>query len=164
MSEPTKINDSNFISELIEKYTNTLIRISTSYMKNMSDAQDVTQDAFLQLIRKNPSFVSDSHEKAWLIRVTINLCKNRLKTAWFRKTLPLCEAGFNFTEEESEVMGAVMELPVKYRSIIHLFYYEDYSIAEIAAILSKKESTIGSQLHRARNLLKLKLKEGFCDE
>lgn len=164
MAESLRTTDFNFITEAIGKYSDTLIRISYSYMRNMSDAEDMTQDAFLQLIRKKPSFENDSHEKAWLIRVTINLCKNRLKTAWFRKTLPLCEVGFDFTEKESEVMSAVLELPAKYRNIIHLFYFEEYRINEIAAILGQKESTIGSQLHRARRLLKPKLKEGFGDE
>ncbi len=152
------------IMESIEKYTDMLIRVSYSYMKNMSDAEDVTQDAFLKLIKKRPSFENASHEKAWLLRVAINLCKNRLKTAWIRKTVPLSEANFNFTQKENEVLSAVLELPIKYCSIIHLFYFEGYSMAEIAAILGKKESTIGSQLHRARKQLKTKLKEDFDDE
>ncbi|HEY5584136.1 MAG TPA: sigma-70 family RNA polymerase sigma factor [Ruminiclostridium sp.] len=164
MTESLRTTDSNFIMEAIEKYSDTLIRISYSYMRNMSDAEDMTQDAFLQLIKKKPSFENDLHEKAWLIRVTINLCKNRLKTAWFRKTLPLGEARFDFTEKESEVMSAVFELPTKYRNIIHLFYFEEYRISEIATILGQKESTIGSQLHRARKMLKPKLKEDFDDE
>lgn len=164
MSEPIQTAHAKAASEAIARYADTLVRVSFTYMKNMSDAEDVTQDVFLQLIRKNPSFESQSHEKAWLIRVAINVCKNRLKTAWFRKTLPLCEAQFNFTEAESEVMSAVMELPVKYRSVIHLFYFEEYSIEEMAGILGIKEATIGSQLHRARKLLKSKLKEGFDHE
>lgn len=126
------------IIRVVEKYSDTLIRISFSYMKNMSDAEDLVQDVFLKLMQKKPSFENDEHEKAWLIRVTINLCKNRLKTTWFRKTVPLNEHIFNFTPKENEVMSAVLELPAKFRSITLLFYFEEYSIADIAAILGKK--------------------------
>jgi RNA polymerase sigma-70 factor (ECF subfamily) len=154
----------NFISTAIEKYSSMLLRLCFSYMKNMSDAEDLTQDVFLKLLHKKPPFENHEHEKAWLIKVAINLCKNRLKTAWFRKTVPLDENLSGFTPEESEVLGAVLELPLKYRSIIHLFYYEEYSIAEISEILDLKESTVGSQLHRARKLLESKLRGDFDGE
>lgn len=162
MNKSLYTND--FVIKVIEKYSDMLIRVSFSYLKNMSDAEDVTQEVFLKLIKNPPSFESEVHEKAWLIRVAINLCKNRLRTPWFRKTLPLCETTYDFTTKENEVISAVLELKVKYRSIILLFYFEGYSIAEIAGILGQKESTIGSQLHRARKLLKSKLKEDFDDE
>lgn len=162
MNESLRTND--LITEAIEKHSDTLIRVSFAYMKNMSDAEDMAHDAFLKLIEKKPSFESAEHEKAWLIRVTINLCKNRLKTAWFRKTIPFDDVSCDFTAKESEVMGAVLELPAKYRSIILLYYFEGYSIREIAGILSQKESTTGSHLHRARKLLKLILKEDFDGE
>lgn len=153
-----------YIGEIIEKYSNMLIRVCFTYMKNINDAEDLAHDAFLKLIEKRPSFESEEHEKAWLIRVSINLCKNRLKTSWFRKREPLHEGAYNFTPMESEVMSSVLELPAKYRSIILLYYFEEYSITEVAEILGKKKSTIGSQLHRARKLLKSKLKEDFDDE
>lgn len=154
----------NHITAIIEKYSDTLIRVCFTYMKNMSDAEDITQDVLIKLIEKKPVFESNDHEKAWLIRVAINLSKNRLRTAWFRKTQPLKEEVYDFTPEESEVMESVLELPIKYRSIILLFYFEGYKIQEIASILGEKESTIGSQLHRARQLLKSKLKEDFGNE
>jgi RNA polymerase sigma-70 factor, ECF subfamily len=162
MEESSHTRD--YIRGVIDRYSDTLIRVSFSYMKNMSDAEDLTQEAFVKLIEKKPVFQSQDHEKAWLIRVTINLCKNRLKTVWFRKTLPLEEGSYNFTPKESEVMEAVLELPAKYRSIILLFYFEEYKITEIAEIVGQKEATISSQLHRARKLLKLKLKEDFDGE
>jgi RNA polymerase sigma-70 factor (ECF subfamily) len=149
---------------MIDRHADILIRICFTYMKNMSDAEDLAQDTFLKVIEKKPVFENFEHEKAWLIRVAINLCKNRLRTVWFKRTSPLDENACNFTQEESEVMGAVLELPAKYRSIILLFYFEEYSIKEIAGILRKNESTIGSQLHRARKLLKSKLMEDFDDE
>ena len=130
-------------------------------MKNKSDAEDITQDVFLKLLEKPKVFENKEHEKAWLIRVTINLCKDRLKMSWFRKTVRLEENHYSTTQENSEILSAVMELPIKYRSIILLFYYENYAIADIAKIIGTKEGTVGSQLHRARRLLKTKLKEDF---
>jgi RNA polymerase sigma-70 factor, ECF subfamily len=162
MEESLRTDD--FIIEVIEKYSDTLLRVCFSYMKNMNDAEDLTQDVFIKLMEKKPSFQSGEHEKAWLIRVAINLCKNRLKTAWFRKTLPLDEIAYNFTPKENTVVNAVLKLPAKFRGIILLYYFEGYNIAEIAGILGQKESTIGSHLHRARKLLKTNLKEDFDDE
>jgi RNA polymerase sigma-70 factor (ECF subfamily) len=130
-------------------------------MKNKSDAEDITQEIFLKLIEKPRTFESSEHEKAWLIRVAVNLCKDRLKMSWFRKTVKLDECIYGTTPEKREILYAVMKLPVKYRSIIFMFYYENYSIKEIAEIMGIKEGTVGSRLHRARNLLKNKLKEDF---
>lgn len=154
----------NYFENLVDKYSDMLIRISYSHLKNMSDAEDVTQETFIRLMEKGTSFESVEHEKMWLIRVAINLCKDKLKSAWFRKTAPLEDTIPGITEEDSSIIEAVMSLPLKYRTVILLFYYEDYSIAQIAAIINIKESTIGSQLSRARNLLKSKLKEDFLYE
>jgi RNA polymerase sigma-70 factor (ECF subfamily) len=162
MSESLRTGDS--FTSAVDKYSDTLIRISYTYLKNMSDSEDLVQEVFLKLFEKMPSFESREHEKAWLIRVTVNLCKNRLKTAWFRKTVPLDEEALGFTPEESSVMSTVLGLPSKYRSVVLLYYFEGYSIAEIADILGQKESTTGSQLDRARKLLKSKFKEDFDGE
>ncbi len=149
------------IAEIVEKYSDLLLRVAFTYMKNISDAEDMVQEVFLKLVHDYPSFDNNEHEKAWLIRVTINLCKNRLKSAWFRKTEPIYETALSFSDEEKFVMDAVMELPSKYRSVILLYYHEGYSIKEISNILEIKESTISSQLQRARTQLKSKLKEDF---
>lgn len=162
MGESLRTDD--FIIRVIEKHTDTIIRICFSYMKNINDAEDLTQEVFVKLMEKGPLFESDEHEKAWIIRVAINLCKNRLKTAWFRKTVSLDEVNFNFTSKENEVLSAVHKLPEKYRVVILLYYFEGYSISEIASILGERESTIGSKLFRARKLLKASLKEDFDNE
>jgi len=153
-----------FIKRIVEKYSDTLIRVCFSYMKNMNDAEDLAQEVFIKFMEKKPSFEDNEHEKAWLIRVAINMSKNRLKTAWFRKTVPLDELTYDFTPKESTVMNAVLELPSKYKGVILLYYFEGYSIAEIAGIFGEKESTIGSQLSRARKLLKSSLGEDFENE
>jgi len=143
-----------------------LIRITFIQMKNMSDAEDVSQDVFLKLIEKPRHFESEEHEKAWLIRVAINLCKDRKKTAWLRnnKTLLLQGSICIISEEKNDILEAIMDLPSKYRSIILLFYYERYSIKEISNLVGVRESTVCSQLRRARELLKIKLKGDFDDE
>jgi RNA polymerase sigma-70 factor (ECF subfamily) len=149
------------IADIVEKYSDLLLRVAFTYMKNISDAEDMVQEVFLKLVKNYPSFESDEHKKAWLIRVTINLCKNRLKSAWFRKTEPIYDTTLSFSDEEKFVMDAVLELPSKYRSVILLYYHEGYSIREISNILNIKESTISTQLQRARSQLKSKLKEDF---
>ena len=155
-----------YIEKIIDKYSDMLIRITFIQMKNMSDAEDVSQDVFLKLIEKPRHFESEEHEKAWLIRVAINLCKDRKKTAWLRKNkaMLLQDNICNITEEKSDILEAIMDLPTKYRSIVLLFYYEGYSIKEISNLVDVKESTVASQLHRARELLKTKLKGDFDDE
>jgi len=153
-----------YIPYLIETYSDMLIRISFSYMKNLSDAEDITQEVFIKLLEKKPSFENVEHEKAWLIRVAINLSKDKLKSAYFKNTAPLDGDFIDITKEDNEIIESVLTLPLKYRSIVLLYYYEDYSISEVATILSLKESTVGSQLSRARKLLKPILKEDFIYE
>lgn len=151
----------NYIHYLIDKYADMLIRISYSYMKNMSDAEDVTQDVFIRFLEKRPDFENVNHEKAWLLRIAINLCKDKLKSAYFKNTEPLEGDFIDTTKQDNEIIQAVLTLPLKYRSIVLLYYYEDYSISEISSILNIKESTVGSQLSRGRKLLKSILKEDF---
>jgi RNA polymerase sigma-70 factor (ECF subfamily) len=154
----------NYIENLVDTYSDMILRICYSHMKNMSDAEDITQEVFIKLMEKQPAFESAEHEKLWLIRVAINLCKDKLKSAWFRKTAPLEDTLPGVTKEDSTIIEAVLSLPLKYRTVILLFYFEDYSIAQIASIINTKESTVGSQLSRARNLLKSILKEDFIYE
>ena len=151
----------NYIHYLIEKYSDMLIRITYSYMKNLSDAEDITQDVFIKLLEKKPTFENEEHEKAWLIRVSINQSKDKLKSSHYKKTEPLEDNLVHVTKEDNGVIQAVLNLPVKYKSIVLLYYYEGYSIAEVANILSLKETTVGSQLSRARKKLKSILKEDF---
>ena len=151
----------NYIHYLIEKYSDMLIRISYSYMKNLSDAEDITQDVFIKFLEKGPEFENTEHEKAWLLRIAINLSKDKLKSAYFKNTAPLEGDFIDANQKDDEIIQAVLSLPLKYRSIVLLYYYEDYSISEISNILNIKESTIGSQLSRGRKLLKSILKEDF---
>ena len=146
--------------ELIDEYSNMLLKLAFTYLKNTYDAEDVVQDVFLKLFEKNPKFDNKEHAKFWLIRVTINKCKNILKSSWFKKTTALDENLSYIPKEEIGIIDEVLKLPPKYKAVIHLYYYEDYSIEQIAKILSRKPSTIGTQLERGRALLKKSIQGG----
>ena len=155
-------------AEIIQKQTqlalglhrNTILRLAISYLRNHDDAEDVLQDTFLQLLRAAPVFESLEHQKAWLLRVAINLCKNRLKYNKRRNWEALSDAvEQQMTEDLSFVWEAVDKLPKQYREVVHLFYQKDLSTKLIAQLLNKKESTIRSLLHRARIQLKTQLNE-----
>lgn len=150
-----------YIQVILGKYSTLLIKLAFSYVKNMADAEDICQDVFISLIKRGRCFESTEHEKAWLLRVTINKCKNRLKSSWNKLHVPLEEDIGYLPEEYSEVLVTVLSLPLKYRTVIHLYYYENYSIIEIAKLLGKNPSTIGTMLSRGRNILKTKLIGGL---
>ena len=133
-----------------------------SYLHNLSDAEEILQDTLIQFMKSAPIFTSESHRKAWLLRVAGNLSKNRISYNAIRQTDELKE---ELVQEEREdlsfVWDAVKDLPVKYREVIHLFYYEGYSTAQIAQVLEKNETTVRSLLSRGRKQLKQVLKEAY---
>ena len=149
---------------LMEKYKDHLFAAAFNICKNAADADDVVQDTFLQYHTTDKQFESEQHIRAWLIRVAINKAKNINMSFWRRSGMPLEEyiETLTFETPEAETLfEEVMKLPEKYRIVIHLFYYEELSIAEIAEVLKKKQNTIKSQLARGRELLKEKLKGEF---
>ena len=153
--------------EMIDKYSYMVYRLAYSLVKNKYDAEDIHQEVFVRYLCKRPAFANAEHEKAWFLRVTANLCKNFWKTAWHRKMLRLED--FDYEEKaadrepESEIILSVRQLPQRYRLVIHLFYYEELSVGEIAGILKRKESTVRTQLVRARRQLAEILKEADID-
>lgn len=150
-----------YIHYILDNYSTMLIKLAFTYVKNISDAEDIVQDIFVSLMKRGKGFDNEEHEKAWLIRVTINKCKNHLKSSWNRLKVPLEENIGYQQEEQSEVLSVVLDLPDKYRTVIHLYYYENYSINEIAELMMRRPATIGTWLSRGRNLLKSKLEGGF---
>ena len=133
-------------------------------MKNKSDAEDVFQEVFLRLVQHQDKISDEEHLKAWLIRVTLNCCKKQFDSAWRRKTVSMeeqKEAGYEEEYEENVIYKEVQNLPEKYRTVIHLFYFEEYSVKEIGEITGQKESAVKTQLSRARGILKEKLKGEF---
>ena len=143
-------------SQAFEKHSDMVYRLAVARVKNKYDADDILQEVFLRFIKVKDKVENDEHLKALLIRITINCSKSLLTSSWFKRTEPLSEA-LSVTDEYSDTLDAVLRLPQKYRTVIHLHYYMGYSVDEIAAILKSKPSTVKSQLHRARKLLKIDL-------
>lgn len=144
----------------VERWGDLVWRLALARTANVSDAEDVFQEVFLRYFRHEDRFGSDEHRKAWLIRCTVNRAKSLLASPWRRRTVPLETAAQVGVEDEyREVYSAVLSLPAKYRTVIHLFYFEGLSVAEIAAALGCAEGTVKSQLSRGRALLREALKE-----
>ena len=149
-----------------QKYYMACYRAAFTLVKNHADAEDVAQETLLRLLVYQPQFAGEQHEKAWMIRTAINLAKDLLKSKWKKstvrmETVPDTErAYFQVPSIESDdTLFAVLELPKRYRSCLYLFYYEDYSIREIAEILEEPENTVKTNLRRGREALKKKLNE-----
>lgn len=140
--------------ELVCRYENMLYRVALSHTGVKEDAEDMVQETFLRWLSARPEFENEEHEKAWLLRVIINLCANLVKKKGNRGTAELLDIYPAEDPEQAELMDTVMRLPPNYRDAIYLFYYEGYSTAEIAGIMDQKESTVRSYLHRARKQLK----------
>ena len=148
--------------ELLGQYGNSILRFAYSYMHNMEDAEEILQETMLQFLRKRPHFENETHAKAWLLRVAGNRSKNKIAYIRTRAADPLREELVAEQREDlSFVWEAVKALPIRYREVIHLFYCEGYSTAEIAMILHRKESTVRSHLSRGRERLKGILKEEY---
>ena len=150
-----------------EKYRDNIYAIAFNFFKNSSDADDVVQDVLLKLYRTERTFESDEHVRNWLLRVAVNQCKKISISSWFRKNMPLEEYAESLqyeTPEESDLFFAVMALPKKYRAIVHLYYYEDYSTREIAEMLRLKEPTVRTRLLRARKTLKERVSDVWNEE
>ena len=152
------------MKQIIDEYADMVYRIALTRCRCIENAEDIFQEVFMRFSIKSPKFESKEHEKAWLIRVTINLTKNVRESAWNRKVVRLDESIVFNTKEENDVYSTVCELPQNYRTVIYLFYYEGYKVKEISNILNKNEGTIKTWLFRAREILKEKLEGGFDNE
>ncbi len=153
--------------EVIEKYKQNLFAAAFSVCRSREDAEDAVQDTFIRYHTCVKDFAGEEHIRAWLIRVAVNRAKDIARSRRIRNTVPLEEytAAIPFeSREESDLFAAVMKLDKKYRTVIHLFYYEDYKIGEIAEILGKSQGTIKSLLSRARQQLKAMLKEEWNND
>lgn len=155
------------VEQAFRTYADRVFAAAFSVCRNRADADDVTQDVFVKYQTVGQDYADEDHLRAWLLRVAINRARD-LKTAFrYRNTVPWEEymEGLEFPEPaDGDVFRAVMELPEKYRVPVHLFYYEDYPVKEIAALLGRGEGTVKSQLSRGRKLLKSKLAEEWNDD
>lgn len=161
------------LQQKIGQYADMLYKLAFSQMKNHQDAEDVVQEVLYQYIKNHKRLESEEHERAWLIRVTLNACRKIWRSAWYKHTVlflsPQEEASKDnmmdevliCREKEEEILKAVMNLPRKYREVIHLFYFENMSINAISEVTGRKINTITSQLTRGRDMLQKMLKESY---
>lgn len=182
--------DGRAYTDAVRAYADIVYRTALSYTKARQDAEDVTQTVFVKLLEAEEEFADEEHVRRWLIRVTVNECKNLWKSFW-RRNVGLFEQADTETQEpydwkgytrsgarrgmppeeplfddssQSALYEAVMALSKDYRIVVHLFYYEDYSTAEIAKLLHIREQTVRTRLVRARKKLKQRLEEAWQDE
>ncbi len=146
------------LETVMERYGNMVYRLAYAQTRSKIDADDLYQEVFLRYLQKAPRFESAEHQRAWLLRVTANCAKKHHSSAWNRHTVPLEDKYVYSDPEASELDAALEALPPKYRAVIHLFYYEGCSAAEMARMLNVRESTLRTQLTRARRLLAQQLK------
>lgn len=149
--------------KVLDRYGNNILRLAYSYLRNMSDAEDILQETLIRFLQKAPNFENDFHEKAWLLKVAANLSKNRISYNKRRDYAELNDeiAADDKNDDFAFVWEAVKQLPPTQSEVIHLFYHEGYSSSEIADMLSRNEATVRSDLKRGRERLKLILKEAY---
>ena len=148
-----------------------IFKIAFFQLKSRQDAEDIVQEVFYRYIKTDKEFENAEHEKAWLIKVTLNACKKLWRSAWYRhrdewpeqeiSSDKNMEQDYLIQEKKEEILHAMWSLPRKYREVLHFFYFEDMSVKEIAKVTGIKESSVTCQLTRGRELLKKKLKEDY---
>ncbi len=161
------MRDKEEVVSIINEYSNMVMKLAYVYTKERATAEDITQEVFIKYMQEGKSFLSSEHVKAWLIRVTINECKKHIRSFWKSRTdlygfeeMDRFKELETIGEQSNEVlMNAILKLPSRYNIEIHLYYYEDMSVKEIAAMLNKNENTIMSDIHRARKLIKKYLED-----
>ena len=148
------------VNRAIERYADTVRRICMLHLKNRADTEDIFQNVFLKYLLHTAPFADDEHEKAWLIRVTINACRDLLRSFFRSRTVPLDAVAEQVAElppDHREVLDAVLSLPQKYKDVVYLHYYEGYAAPEIGRILGKNVNTVYTLLNRAKQQLREKL-------
>lgn len=152
-------------AQAVERYGDMVFRVAYSSLRSRPDAEDVMQDTLLKLYQSGKAFESEDHRKHWLIRVAINECRKAKR--WYRRIVPLEERReepvFD-TPAQSELFDRVMALPGTYRLTVYLYYYEDYSVRQVADAMDTNPSTVQSRLMRARGLLKQSWKEAWSQD
>lgn len=151
----------NEFLKLYNLYNNDVLRLAFSYLKNINDAEDVFQLVFFKLYKALENDNGKNFSKEWLIKVTINECKDFFKSSWVKKIIfkDTQELNIPYKEEKDDLLEEINKLPLKYRLIIYLYYYEGYNIREIASIMKEKPRNIQYSLQKAKEKLKYDLKE-----
>lgn len=146
-------------AELARAYAPAIYRLAYARTGSRADAEDIMQEVFVRLLRTRPDFADRAHARAWLLRVAANCANDWFRAPWRRREGPLTDSLPAPEHEDGGVVEAVLALPAKYRAAVHLYYYEELSVAEIAKITGKSESAVKSRLFRARAMLREALKE-----
>ena len=148
------------VNRAVEQYADMVRRLCMLHLKNAADTEDIFQNVFLKYVLRSMPFESETHEKAWFIRVTINACKDLLKSFFRSRTVSLDEVVQLPAEtppDHREVLEAVLSLPPKYKDVVYLHYYEGYTAPEISRMLGKNVNTVYTRLNRSKQLLREKL-------
>lgn len=167
-ASPGKLNIEQEIERMIDEHGTHVLRTSFIYLKDRKMAEDAFQEVFIKVYKKYDTFMNKSSEKTWIISITINVCKNLLRSSWFKRVLLFdkLEAENNFEgfeadiikkDEDKQLFNEVISLPTKLKDVIILYYYQEFDTAEISKILEIPEGTVRSRLHRARETLKNKI-------
>ena len=154
------------LNRAIEEYADTVRRLCMIHLKNYYDTEDIFQNVFLKYVLNSVVFENDEHEKAWFIRVTINACKDLIKSFFRSKTVPLDELlsySQNISDDKKIILEAVLSLPLKYKNVVYLHYYEGYTAPEISKILNKNVNTVYTLLKCSKEMLKNKLGGEFYE-
>ena len=157
------------MERLVDEYGTSMLRMCCTYLKNEAQAEDAVQDAFVKIYRKWPGFESKAAEKAWIMRVTVNICKDVLRTAWKQRVTlveeyPEIPAQTDVPREEGALFYEICKLNQRYREVILLYYYEQLNVTEISMVLSASQSTVSVRLSRARKMLARRLEGIQPDE
>ena len=148
--------------EIVARQGPRVYRLAFAQLRSKADAEDVFQEVFLRYVEKLPEFESPEHEKAWFLRVTLNCCRSLWRSAWHKRSVPLDENLPFETRDQWGLHQELLRLPKKYRAVLHLFYWEDMSTAEIAKVTGNTPAAVRKQLERARVMMKeLIEKEGL---
>lgn len=144
-------------------YSDMLFKICMVYLGNKEDVEEAMQEAFIRLVYKSPQFINEEHEKAWLIRVTTNICKDMLRSVWHKRVVKM-EHIENYYDNPSDIhiMEEILKLSSKYKAVIYLYYFEDYTVKDISDILKITESAVKMRLKRGRDILKIELEGEYA--
>lgn len=159
--------DSSEFNRIVDKYADVVFRSALSFCKNKSDAEDITQNTFMKLLKSEADFENDDHIRKWLIRVAANESKSLWRSFWRKKVVSFNDLDKEpeyIDSEKNEIFAEIMKLPEKYSMVLHLYYYESYQCDEIASVLGISESNVQTRLMRARKMLKDKLGEAWLYE
>lgn len=167
------MQNNDILENLISLYGNDVLRIATAYTRNPTISEDIFQEVFIKVARNIDKFENRSSEKTWIIRITINTCKDYLKSSWNKKIVPMENIELNSTtssddtiikqEKSSIIIQEILKLPIKYKEVLLLYYYQDLLTADIAKILRLPEASVRTRLRRARDIIKDKLKIALED-